>query len=403
MNDAKKVIAVAMAEVGYLEKSKAAYKKDPNVIYEKTAGAGQDNITKYGKEMHDIYPKTMDFPAYWCDEFVDWCFQKAYGVSNAKGLLGDFDDYTVNSATLYSRKGALDDKPSVGAQVFFTKNGKISGCHHTGIVYQYDSDYFYTIEGNTSSADAVIPNGGCVAKKKYLRSKYKGKVLFGHPKYDTENNSDLTAVAKAVIRGEYGVGAARRARLIEEGYNYAMVKAEVNRLLNAKKEPITDIPKYIWDFLYSRIKNAYGVAGLMGNLKAESNLNPKNMQNSYEKKLGFTDDIYTTAVDSGTYGKFCVDKVGYGLAQWTSDGRKKALYNSRGKKSIGDLDMQLEFLWKELNSSYKGVLNGLIVAENVREASDLVLTKYERPKDQGENVRVKRASYGEEFFKKYGG
>ena len=85
MNDAKKVIAVAMAEVGYLEKSKAAYKKDPNVIYEKTAGAGQDNITKYGKEMHDIYPKTMDFPAYWCDEFVDWCFQKAYGVSNAKG------------------------------------------------------------------------------------------------------------------------------------------------------------------------------------------------------------------------------------------------------------------------------------------------------------------------------
>lgn len=401
MNDAKKVIAVAMAEVGYLEKSKEAYKKNPQIIYEKTAGAGQDNITKYGKEMHDIYPKTMDFPAYWCDAFVDWCFQKAYGVSNAKGLLGDFDDYTVNSATLYSRKGALDDKPSVGAQVFFTKNGKISGCHHTGIVYQYDSDYFYTIEGNTSSSDAVVPNGGCVAKKKYLRSKYKGKVLFGHPKYDTERTSDITEVAKAVIRGEYGVGAVRRARLIEEGYNYAMVQAEVKKLLNAKKEPITDVPKYIWNFLYSRIKNPYGVAGLMGNLKAESNLNPKNMQNSYEKKLGFTDDTYTYAVDCGTYGNFVNDSVGFGICQWTVKSRKAALLEFKGSRSIGDLDMQLDFLWKELTTSYKGVLNGLKVAESVREASDLVLTKFERPKNQDENVKVKRTSYGEEFFKKY--
>ena len=37
-----------------------------------------------------------------------------------------------------------------------------------------------------------------------------------------------------------------------------------------------DTPTIIWDFLYSRICNPYGVAALMGNLEAESSLNPFN-------------------------------------------------------------------------------------------------------------------------------
>ena len=235
MNNVEKVLEVAAAEVGYLEKSKTAYKKNPNIIYEKTAGAGKDNYTKYGKDLHEIYPQVMDFPAPWCDQYVDWCFQKAYGVSNAKKLLaGNFDDYTVNSAKLYQSKGALDSIPSKGAQVFFTKNGKPSGCYHTGLVYAVDEQYFYTFEGNTSSSAAVVANGGAVAKKKYSRSAYKGKVLFGHPKYDTEKNNDLLNVARAVIRGEYGNGAIRRARLIEEGYNPSVIQYYVNELLNEK-------------------------------------------------------------------------------------------------------------------------------------------------------------------------
>ena len=35
--------------------------------------------------------------------------------------------------------------------------------------------------------------------------------------------------------------------------------------------------------------NAYAIAGLMGNLYAESALNPRNLQNSYEKKLNMSD------------------------------------------------------------------------------------------------------------------
>ena len=98
--DPQAVIQIALAEVGYLEKSQAAYKANPDIIYSKTAGAGSDNITKFNVELHRLYPEVMDI-SYWCDAFVDWCFLQAYGVTNAKKLLGgDFDDYTVNSAAL---------------------------------------------------------------------------------------------------------------------------------------------------------------------------------------------------------------------------------------------------------------------------------------------------------------
>ena len=115
-NYASKVIKIALGEVGYLEK-----KSNKNLNL-KTANAGSANYTKYGRDMHKLYPAVMDFPAAWCDAFVDWCFQKAYGVSNAKGLLGgNFNDYTPSSAQLYKNKNAWGTTPKIGAQIFNTR------------------------------------------------------------------------------------------------------------------------------------------------------------------------------------------------------------------------------------------------------------------------------------------
>jgi hypothetical protein len=99
--------------------------------------------------------------------------------------------------------------------------------------------------------------------------------------------------------------------------------------------------KQIWNFLKAEGFSDFGVAGLMGNLYAESLLKPTNMENAYEKKLDFTDDSYTKAVDNGTYTNFVKDAVGYGLAQWTYWSRKQNLLNyAKSKnKSIGDLTM----------------------------------------------------------------
>jgi len=61
-------------------------------------------------------------------------------------------------------------------------------------------------------------------------------------------------------------------------------------------------------------------------------------------------------------------------------------------KSIGDLGMQLDFLFTELSNGYKSVLSTLKSATAVRTASDSVLLKFERPANQGEAVKIKRAA-----------
>lgn len=162
--------------------------------------------------------------------------------------------------------------------------------------------------------------------------------------------------------------------------------------------------KEIWDFFTKKGLNAYAVAGLMGNLFAESGLNPCNLQNTYNNKLGMGDEEYTKAVDAGSYGNFVNDSAGYGLAQWTFYTRKQELfdYAKAAGVSIGNLAMQLAFLWEELQG-YKSVMDTLKNATSVRAASDAVLTGYEKPADQSENVKKQRAGYGDGYYRKYAG
>ena len=149
-------------------------------------------------------------------------------------------------------------------------------------------------------------------------------------------------------------------------------------------------------------KNPYGVAALMGNIKAESNFKSTNLQNTYEKKLGYTDESYTQAVDNGKYVNFVRDAAGYGLAQWTYWSRKKALLDfcRIRKVSIGDLDAQIDFLIKEIKG-YKAVDNAIRTCKSVREASDIVLKQYERPANQGTSVQIQRAKYGTAIFNEF--
>lgn len=160
----------------------------------------------------------------------------------------------------------------------------------------------------------------------------------------------------------------------------------------------------IWNYLKAKGLPDYGIAGLMGNLFAESALNPQNLQNSYEKKLGYTDATYTAAVDDGKYQNFVKDSAGYGLAQWTYWSRKQNLLNFAKKagKSIGDLEMQLDFLWSELQG-YPAVMSTLKTASTVKAASDSVLLNFERPANQSDAVKTTRAGYGQKYYSKYAG
>lgn len=163
---------------------------------------------------------------------------------------------------------------------------------------------------------------------------------------------------------------------------------------------------YIWDYFYQRIKNAFGVAGLMGNLYHESGLRPNNLENGYETSLGYTDSEYTAAVDSGAYTKeqFVHDSAGYGLAQWTWWSRKEAMYNrykNGDYSSIGCIELACDYLWWELENSYPSVLNTLKNASSVRQASDCVLHDFEAPADQSESMELLRSGYGEGYYDTY--
>ena len=183
----EEVLKIAKAEIGYLEK---ASNKD---LDSKTANAGYNNFTKYGKAMGcNGY--------YWCLAFIEWCFVQAFGREKAKELLcGGFSNYTPTGAQYFKNKGQYFKSPKVGDLVFFRNSQRIC---HVGIVTKVTSTRIYTIEGNTSGGCAMVRNGGCVAEKNYALnySKIDG---YGRPNYD---NIATTKKATKTTKTTFKVG-----------------------------------------------------------------------------------------------------------------------------------------------------------------------------------------------------
>ena len=161
----------------------------------------------------------------------------------------------------------------------------------------------------------------------------------------------------------------------------------------------------IWNYLLNHFQNKIGISGLMGNLKAESGLSPINLQDSFEKKIGLNDTSYTQSVDKGNYTNFVEDGAGYGLAQWTFWSRKKALLNYAKSKniSIGDLEMQLEFLINELKTDYSKTYEAIKNGKNIREVSNMILADYEGASNATVSTQSTRANYSQDIYDKYSG
>ena len=142
-----------------------------------------------------------------------------------------------------------------------------------------------------------------------------------------------------------------------------------------------------------------GAAGILGNMFYESGVNPRRVQMGY----GWTDDAYTSAVDSGSYRNFVRDSIGYGLVQFTSSGLKQGVYNKakQTNKSVGDLEVQLSCVSEALQSSYVGLYNTLKTSTDVRECCVAFLLQYERPYDQGIAVQNKRSDKAQEYFNRF--
>lgn len=184
-----KLLAVARAEVGYLEK---ASNKD---LDSKTGNAGRNNYTKYARDLAKLGVYNGDKNGYsWCDVYADWCFIEAFGVTNGMKLLcqpmGGLGAGCRYSRDYYKAEGRFTKgRPEPGYQIFFTSSG--SDVSHTGIVERVEENVVYTIEGNTSTGKGVIANGGGVCQKSYAITD-KMIIGYGMPDWSILPDEDTT-------------------------------------------------------------------------------------------------------------------------------------------------------------------------------------------------------------------
>lgn len=180
MTPQERVIATAVAELGYIEK------KTDEMLDNKLANPGKNNWTKYARDLDgigNIYNgKKNAFD--WCDVFVDWCFIRTFGTEAAMKMLnqkyGGLGAGVKWSAQYHKSAGQFyETGPQPGDQIFF---GDETRWWHTGIVVGIDGDRVRTVEGNTSGGADVVANGGCVAMKSYPLG-YKNIKGYGRPNY----------------------------------------------------------------------------------------------------------------------------------------------------------------------------------------------------------------------------
>jgi hypothetical protein len=99
--------------------------------------------------------------------------------------------------------------------------------------------------------------------------------------------------------------------------------------------------------------------------------------------------------------------VGFGIAQWTDPGRQKgllALATSTNRPAT-DLGLQLDYLWQELNTSYKSVLKELKTINDERAAAVMYMIKFESPLEKsptGPNAKL-RSDNATDVLQTYGG
>jgi hypothetical protein len=127
-------------------------------------------------------------------------------------------------------------------------------------------------------------------------------------------------------------------------------------------------------------------AGVVGNLMAESRLDPSIIQGG--KKA---DPNYTP-----------VNGVGFGIAQWTFTGRQKPLIEFM--KPYGDitsLDGQVGFMWSELTGVYADALRDLKVQDDYLDATISFHKHYEKSADSAARVAETRGGFAKAIYEEY--
>ena len=178
-NTIKKLINQACLWTGYLEK------KNDKDLDNFTANAGSNNYTCFARD-YKVHTGGNYQGQPWCAMFVSEVFVQAFGLETAKKLLGgSLYHYCPTGVEQFKKAGRWSKTPEPGAVVFFS-NGQRA--YHTGIVTEVTVSKIKTVEGNTSGASGVIPNGGGVCQKSYAKN-YSKILGYGLPDWSLVHKS----------------------------------------------------------------------------------------------------------------------------------------------------------------------------------------------------------------------
>lgn len=145
-----------------------------------------------------------------------------------------------------------------------------------------------------------------------------------------------------------------------------------------------DNAEKIWNFLIDKGLTDNQAAGIMGNLRQESNYNP-------------------SAVES--------NGIGYGIAQW-SFGRRTALENAAAREGVpvDDLSFQLNFMYEESMSRRAPMIYGggnewetLKQQDTMHDALVYWHDAFERSADSRSKVITVRGGYAQDALNSFGG
>ena len=153
------IIGVALTQVGYTE--------------------GDNNYTKYG-----VWYGQANSP--WCGMFISWCANEAgiptsvlkrTGIANPSNFGLSYQD----GESYTPQKGDL----------FFKKSFS-----HVGLVYYTEGEYFYTIEGNTSTT-------GSDGTSVMIRKRKISEFYFSSPNYSGSSNSGCSHDYEMKVEAEH--------------------------------------------------------------------------------------------------------------------------------------------------------------------------------------------------------
>lgn len=165
-------------------------------------------------------------------------------------------------------------------------------------------------------------------------------------------------------------------------------------------------------YLYAKYNNHYGACGIMSYIHSKNGIDPKVVDEVYKKLLRdegcpyCTDQSYTDAVDKGYIRRIDFirpgnkHRYGYGIAQWHDEKDKEALYDIAAKKqvSIGNLEMQLDYLTEDISRNHLQLHNDLLHAKNMEAVVTSVMKRYEGKKEIDDKEKSKRVMYGQLYY-----